>query len=100
MLAEKPYLLADCRFTPMNLALYGSLQRKDEHSLAVQEAKGFEKVFPRVEEFLEGRHPQEKALAIFAGQNSWTVLSLETAVQDEIHWVKPAVGQLVRLFGE
>jgi hypothetical protein len=71
-----------------------------EHSLTVREAKEFEKVFARVEEFLEGRHPQEKALAIFAGQNTWTVLSLETTVQHEIHWGKPAVGKLVRLLGE
>src|SRR5450755_946340 len=71
-----------------------------EQSFTVHEAKEFEKVFARVEEFLEGRHPQEKALAIFAGQDSWTVLSLETAVQHEIHWGKPAVGQLVRLLGE
>jgi hypothetical protein len=71
-----------------------------EESLTVHEAKGFEKVFARVEEFLEDRHPQEKALAIFAGQNTWTVLPLETAVQNAIHWGKPAVGQLVRLLGE
>jgi hypothetical protein len=71
-----------------------------EHSVTVHEAKEFEKVFARVEEFLEDRHPQEKALAIFAGQNSWTVLSLEIAVHHEIHWGKPAVGQLVRLLGE
>jgi len=71
-----------------------------KHSLTVHEAKEFEKIFARVEEFLEGRHPQEKALAIFAGQNTWTVLSLETTVQHEIHWGKPAVGQLVRLLGE
>ena len=71
-----------------------------EHSVTVHEAKEFEKIFARVEEFLEDRHPQEKALAIFAGQNSWTVLSLETAVHHEIHWGKPAVGQLVRLLGE
>jgi len=71
-----------------------------EHSLTVHEAKEFEKVFARVEEFLDGRHPQEKALAIFAGQNTWTVLSLETTVQHEIHWGRAAVGQLVRLLGE
>ena len=45
-----------------------------EHGLTVHEAKQFEKVFARVEGFLEGRHPQEKALAIFAGQNSWTII--------------------------
>ena len=71
-----------------------------EESLTVHEAKEFERVFARVEEFLEGRHPQEKALAIFAGQNTWTVLPLETAVQNSIQWGRPAVGQLVRLLGE
>ena len=71
-----------------------------EQTLAVREAKEFEKVISRVEKFLEGRHPQEKALTIFAGQNNWTVIPLETPVQNEIHWGKPSVGQLVRLLGE
>ena len=71
-----------------------------EQSLTAHEAKEFGKVFGRVEKFLEGRHSQEKALTIFAGQNSWTVIPLETHVQNEIHWGKPAVGQLVRLLGE
>jgi hypothetical protein len=69
-------------------------------SLTVHEAEEFEKVFARVDEFLEGRHPQEKTLVIFAGQSSWTVIPLETAVQNAIHWGKPAVGQLVLLLGE
>ena len=71
-----------------------------EESLTVHEAKEFEKVFARVEEFLDGRHPQEKALAVFAGYNTWTVIPLETTVQNEIHWGKPSVGQFVRLLGE
>lgn len=71
-----------------------------EHSLTVHEAKEFGKVFARVDEFLDGRHPQEKAVAIFAGPNSWTVLALQTCVQHSIHWGTPAVGQLVRLLGE
>lgn len=71
-----------------------------EDSLTAHEAKVFDKVFARVEEFLEGRHSHEKAMAIFAGQNTWTVLSLEAAVQHEIHWGKPAVGQLVRLLND
>jgi hypothetical protein len=91
--SRHPRLAADVSWLRKNKAAL-------EHSLAVHEAKGFEKVFARVEEFLEGRHPQEKALAIFAGPNNWTVLSLQAAVQDEIHWGKPAVGQLVRFLDE
>jgi hypothetical protein len=71
-----------------------------EESLTVHEAKRFERVFARVEGFLDARHPQEKALAIFAGNDSWTVISLETTVQNEVHWGKPSVAQLVRLLGE
>lgn len=71
-----------------------------EESLADHEAKGFEKAFVRVEEFLKDRHPQEKALAIFVGHDTWTVIPLETPVQNAIHWGRPAVGQLVRLLGE
>ena len=66
-----------------------------EESLADHEAKGFEKAFVRVKEFLKDRHPQEKALAIFVGHDTWTVIPLETPVQNAIHWGRPAVGQLV-----
>jgi peptide subunit release factor 1 (eRF1) len=71
-----------------------------EESLTVHEAKAVEKVFARVDQFLKDRHPQEKALAIFAGQSTWTVIPLQAVVQNAIHWGKPALGQLVRLLGE
>jgi hypothetical protein len=54
----------------------------------------------RVEEFLEGRHPQEKALAIFAGQKTWKIVPLSGSVKNEIHWGRPAIGQLFRLLNE
>ncbi len=54
----------------------------------------------RVEEFLEGRHPQEKALAIFAGQKTWKIVPLSGSVRNEIQWGRPAIGQLFRLLSE
>jgi hypothetical protein len=65
-----------------------------------REAKELLREVQRVEEFLEGRQPQEKALAIFAGQKTWKVFPLTRNVKNEIHWGRPAIGQLFRLLNE
>jgi Bacterial archaeo-eukaryotic release factor family 10 len=53
-----------------------------------------------VEKFLEGRHPEEKALAIFAGPKTWTVFPLQIAVENELTWDHPAISQLFWLLHE
>jgi hypothetical protein len=49
-------------------------------TLGSQDARQFQKTFARIEDFLDGRHPQEKALVLFAGLNTWTVIPLQAAV--------------------
>jgi Bacterial archaeo-eukaryotic release factor family 10 len=78
--------------------------RKESASLArtllPRDAERFQQAVARVEQFLEGRHPEEKALAIFYGQETWTVIPMQTSIDNEIRWGKPAIGQLFRLLSE
>jgi hypothetical protein len=69
-------------------------------TLSARDAARFQEKAARVEKFLEGRHPEEKALVIFAGPDTWTALPLQTRVDNEIHWGKAAIGQLFRLMSE
>ena len=69
-------------------------------TLLPADVKRFEQELARVKEFLEGRHPEETALAIFAGPQTWAVIPLQTSIHNEIRWGQPAVGQLFRLLSE
>jgi len=69
-------------------------------TLLRRDAKQFLREAQRVEEFLEGRHPEEKVLVIVAGKQSWVVVLLPSRTENEIHWGKPAIGQLFRLLSE
>jgi hypothetical protein len=66
-------------------------------SLPPKDAERFQKEVVRVEQFFEGRHPEEKALAVFAGPKSWSVVPLQIGVKNEIRWGRPAIGQLFRI---
>jgi hypothetical protein len=54
----------------------------------------------RVEEFLRDRRPKEKGLAIFAGPRTWEVVPLQMELENELHWGKPALAQLLWLSRE
>jgi hypothetical protein len=54
----------------------------------------------RIEGFLHDRHPEEKALAIFAGPTTWVIFPLQIALENELAWGQPAIGQLFWLFHE
>jgi hypothetical protein len=69
-------------------------------TLLPRDAERFQQAVDRVEQFLEGRHAKEKALALFAGSDTWTVFPVQAAVESEIRWGKPAIGQLFRLVSE
>ena len=69
-------------------------------TLSTDEEALFQIQVGRIDHFLEGRHPEEKALVIFAGRETWNVIPLQSGVENEIRWGKPAVGQLFRLLHE
>jgi hypothetical protein len=82
---------------PLHLAWFRKMAASLSQTLPPQDSARFQHEVARVEHFLEGRHPEEKALAIFAGQETWNALPLQIGVENEIRWGKPAVGQLFRL---
>lgn len=63
-------------------------------TLLPRDAERFLREVRRIEAFLRGRHPGEKALAIFAGPRTWIVFPLQIAVENELAWGQPAIGQL------
>jgi Bacterial archaeo-eukaryotic release factor family 10 len=75
--------------------------RKEAKSIAdrlkAAERNQFETQWNRIETFLSGRHPHEKALAIFAGPHVWQFVSLPVAVENQVRWGQPAISQLLLL---
>jgi Bacterial archaeo-eukaryotic release factor family 10 len=69
-------------------------------TLLPRDAERFLQEVRRIEQFLRGRHPEEKSLAIFAGPTAWMVFPLQVAVEKELAWGQPAIGQLFRLLHE
>jgi hypothetical protein len=60
-------------------------------TLAHSDAKQFGRQVNRVRQFLEERHPAEKAVAIFAGAKTWQVVPLQVPLTNELHWGKPKI---------
>jgi hypothetical protein len=85
---------------PEHLARLGKAAASLSRTLLPMDMERFERELARVRRFLEGRHPEEKALAVFAGPDTWAVIPLQTSIDNEIRWGKPAVGQLFRLLSE
>ncbi|HXJ07139.1 MAG TPA: VLRF1 family aeRF1-type release factor [Candidatus Acidoferrum sp.] len=83
--------------TPAHLAWFRKQAAAVALTLSIQDRKQFLREADRIEQFLERRRPEERALAIFAGGKAWTVVPLQTNVESELQWGKPALGQLFRL---
>jgi hypothetical protein len=75
------------------------------------EQKLFRKQLERVEDHLRNRPPQERGLVIFAGPvaspgrsehrpDTWEVIPLQVEVEDELHWGRPSLTQLLWLLDE
>jgi hypothetical protein len=54
----------------------------------------------RLEDFLRGRIPEETGLVIFAGPGTWEIVPLRLDVENELHWGKPSLAQLLWLLNE
>jgi hypothetical protein len=85
---------------PEHLAWLAAEARSLPPTLLAADAKRFGQELDRVWKFLEGRHPKETALGIFAGPQTWAVIPLQTTIHHEMRWGQPAVGQLFRLLSE
>jgi Bacterial archaeo-eukaryotic release factor family 10 len=86
--------------TPEYLAWLKDESRPVAESLSPTEQELFRKQLDRVEEFLRQRQPHERSLVIFAGPAVWEIASLQREVQNELHWGKPALTQLLWLASE
>jgi hypothetical protein len=60
----------------------------------------FHKQVSRTEEFLTDRRPKEKGIVILAGPTTWKLFPLQLKVENELHWGKPALSQLLSLLNE
>jgi len=81
--------------TPEYLAWLKDESRPVAESLPPTEQELFRKQLDRVEEFLRQRQPHERSLVIFAGPAVWEIASLQREVENELHWGKPALTQLL-----
>jgi len=59
-----------------------------------------EQQLERIREFLNNRRPKERGLVIFASPKAWELVPLQVAVDNELHWGRPAVSQLLWLVDE
>ena len=86
--------------TPPYLVWLKTEGRAVANRLPAEEQEMFLEQLNRVEEFLRERVPHERSLVIFAGPSAWETIPLQIEVQNEIHWGKPALGQLLWIVGE
>lgn len=69
-------------------------------TLRPRDAERFLQEVQRIVRFLHDRRPEEKALAIFSGPKTWTIFPMHIAVENELAWGQPGIGQLFRLLHE
>lgn len=65
------------------------------NGLPPDQQKALREQLERVETFLRGRIAARRGLLIFAGPETWESVPLQIPVQNELHWGRPAVAQLV-----
>lgn len=65
-----------------------------------EEQKLFREQLERIDHFLGTRPERERGVAIFAGPHVWHVLRLQVEVEDELHWGRPSLTQLLWLLDE
>jgi Bacterial archaeo-eukaryotic release factor family 10 len=86
--------------TPPYLVWLKTEGRAVANRLPAEEREVFLEQLNRVEEFLRDRVPHERSLVIFAGPSGWETIPLQIEVQNEIHWGRPGLGQLLWIVGE
>lgn len=64
------------------------------------ERKQFREELKRVEEFLRNQRPSQRGVVIFSGSKRLEILPMHVAVEDELHWGRPSLTQLLWLLDE
>jgi hypothetical protein len=65
-----------------------------------EERKLFQAELKRVEEFLRNRRPSQRAVVVFSGPKRQEFLPVQVEVEDELHWGRPSLTQLLWLLDE
>jgi peptide subunit release factor 1 (eRF1) len=68
--------------------------------LTTEQRKLFHKQLARVDSFLKTRPRRERGIVIVAGPKTWHVLRLQVEVEDELHWGRASLKQLLWLLDE
>lgn len=68
--------------------------------LSPAERKLFRKQLVRVDRFLDTRPRRERGVVIISGPKTWHALRLQVDVEDEIHWGRASLKQLLWLLDE
>jgi len=107
---SSPLLTAYVRASPIEASLHGPVHeymtwlrnesRPIAENLSPTQKELFLKQLDRVAEFLRQREPHERSCVIFAGPSVLEIVSLQSEVQNELHWGKPALTQLVWIASE
>jgi hypothetical protein len=105
-----PLLTAYLRTSSGQASLHGPVPgyltwlKKEAKSLAPNavsaEHKLFQEQVGRIEAFLRERKAHERGLVLFAGPGAWELISLHVEVENELHWGRPAMTQLLWLLSE
>lgn len=69
-------------------------------TLPTQDQEAFRHQVERVEEFLRERNVREDSVVILAGPSTWKFVPLRVKAQNELHWGRPAVLELLSLTTE
>jgi release factor family 10 len=104
---QVPLLTAYINTNPANsgnrglVPAYVTWLRQESKSLAPSvlptEQKIFQDQVRKIEDFLRNWKAEEKSLVVLSGQEEWEVIPLQIAVENEIHWGRPALAQLFSL---
>ncbi|MFH1575269.1 MAG: hypothetical protein ABIG68_14915, partial [Acidobacteriota bacterium] len=65
-----------------------------------EEQKLCKEQLKRVEDFLRHEPPRSRGVLVIAGPEAWSVLPLQVGVEDELHWGRPSLNQLLWLLDE
>jgi hypothetical protein len=68
--------------------------------LAPKDQETFQKQVERVGNFLHERHAHEGSVVIVAGPKTWKLVPLRFRVENQLHWGKPALLELLSLIDE
>ncbi|MGC0775106.1 MAG: VLRF1 family aeRF1-type release factor [Candidatus Acidiferrum sp.] len=82
-------------FVPKSLPGLRNEMKSMADGLEATESRQIKAQWDRIEKLVAGRHPAEKALAIFAGPGTWQLVPLPIPVESEVRWGRPAVSQLL-----